>query len=393
MMPDATGLHGPTTPTPEQVRDVAALANRVFRPDGRGDMGEQYPLLFDPDRTEQMRIYVRDDTVVSHVGVRVDEVLLCGATVRMACIGAVCTDTDARGQGLAGALFKDAVRYAMDLGASVMLISGDRSLYRRAGAYPAGRFLHARAERSLLDDRAGDIELQRVTPAEAPDALRLFETESIRFRRTSQDYAAQLACGMLCNRPGQTWQALVGGSPVAVVSCFALPADEGRGITALCVEEMAGDRRAALTAAGRLAAEQGAPTVTVTGHAADHALAAVLAEIGAAVEHRPFHPGSTIKLLDLPRLWTDARPLLRERIGDAAERIVVTQTIDEDGVVQAAEFAFDGQRVKIEGAEAVVHTFLGRPDGQAMTCASGRLGELLGLALPLPLPMYGLNYT
>lgn len=393
MMADQTAFHGPTTPTPDQVGDVAALANRVFRPDGRGDMGAQYPLLFDPERTEQMRIYTRDVTVVSHVGVRVDQVLLCGATVRMACIGAVCTDVDARGHGLAGALFQDAVRYALDLGATVMLISGDRSLYRRAGAYPAGRFVHAKLECGSLGELVGDIALQRVSAEDAQEALRLFEAEPIRFRRTPEDYAKQLACGMLCNRPGQTWRVLAGGVPVAVVSCFALPDNEGRGIAALCVEEMAGDRHAALAAAGRLATEHGAPRVVLTGYVSDHALAAALAEVDAVVEHRPFHTGATIKLLELPRLWADAMPLLHERIGDAAAAVIVTQDMDSDGVVQAAHFAYGGQHADVTGAEAVVHTFLGRPDAQAMTHAPGQLGALLRRALPLPLPMYGLNYT
>jgi hypothetical protein len=56
----------PCQPREEPV--VAALANRVFRPNG-GGMRTEYPLMFAPDNREGLRVAVRAATPVALVGV------------------------------------------------------------------------------------------------------------------------------------------------------------------------------------------------------------------------------------------------------------------------------------------------------------------------------------
>src|SRR5947209_4184266 len=121
---------------PEERDALLTLVNRVFA--AGGDMGTAFPLLFGPDNLDGLRIVSGDQGPVAHVGVCIRPAVILGARLKVASIGAVCTDPAHRGGGLASALMADARRYARENGASLMLISGGRGLYRRLGYGAAG---------------------------------------------------------------------------------------------------------------------------------------------------------------------------------------------------------------------------------------------------------------
>jgi hypothetical protein len=60
------------------------------------------------------------------------------ARLRLYSLGSVCTHLDHRGKGYAGLLLEQALNHIDRAGASLLLVSGDRSLYRRAGCLPFG---------------------------------------------------------------------------------------------------------------------------------------------------------------------------------------------------------------------------------------------------------------
>src|ERR687888_292012 len=91
---------------PEELPALLRLANRVFRPRG-GDMGPEYPLEFNEANAENLRVIDRDGEIVAHVGICLREALILGVPLRVASIGAVCTDPTCRGAGLASRLMAD----------------------------------------------------------------------------------------------------------------------------------------------------------------------------------------------------------------------------------------------------------------------------------------------
>src|SRR5262245_46685437 len=111
---------------PEELPELGALANRVFRGDGSGDMVSSYPLLFTERNCEQLRVARAGGKLVGHVGICIRDASILGASLRVACIGAVGTDADQRRQGIASALMEDAARHTRAHGVSLMLISGGR---------------------------------------------------------------------------------------------------------------------------------------------------------------------------------------------------------------------------------------------------------------------------
>jgi len=110
----------------EEIPELVALTNRVFRPGATGDMGREYPILFDPGNAVNLRVAWCGGRVVSHVGISIREAAIMGARLRVASIGAVATDPEHRGRELASRLMEDARRRALEEGCSLMLISGGR---------------------------------------------------------------------------------------------------------------------------------------------------------------------------------------------------------------------------------------------------------------------------
>ena len=60
-------IDGPRGCTAEDLDELVALVSGIFRPDGFQDIRTDYPLIFNHDNLEHMRIVKVDDQVVAHV--------------------------------------------------------------------------------------------------------------------------------------------------------------------------------------------------------------------------------------------------------------------------------------------------------------------------------------
>ena len=135
-------------PHPHELPALYNLLNRCFRPQG-GHMEYCFPhFLAAPhpfSRLDEVKeplshlwIALDGERIVGHVGVQ--EALWCldGESLRVGCIGAVCTDEEARGQGIATKLLEAAQEAARKQGIDLFMISGTRGLYTRQGGVPCG---------------------------------------------------------------------------------------------------------------------------------------------------------------------------------------------------------------------------------------------------------------
>ena len=369
---------GPKTATPEQLDDAIALANRVFRSKG-GDMRTDYPLLYHPDRTGQLHIFTSGGKPVSLVGMVVSDVTLCGCSTRVACIGSVCTDPEHRGQGLAGRLVSHAADTARDRGVPVMLISGGRTLYQRRGATDAGIFTQLTAGLNVFPALGADASIAPATEADCEEALRLFEGEPARFRRTLEDYT------VLATRVRETFLVRRSGELVAAVS-LARP---HRGTVR--VIELAGSRPSALAAARTVAAEWGAENLNLRGYPWDRALWDACARCGIEPALRTFR--GTVKLLDAERLWQDLQPLLAERIGAREAASIEVEAKADELKIHTVVFRRGRDKVALRGPQKLTATLFGHPSRNPLGRFSKPLAQTLRRALPSPLAMYGLNYV
>ncbi len=232
-----------------EVAAVAAAATAIFRaPPRSGDMAAEYPLLFDEEHADRLRVIERGGVILSHAGFWLGEAVLGPAgRARIACFGAVFTRPGQEGRGLGSAALADAVATARAMGAQVGLISGQRSLYERLGFSPMPPAIgYAPGPGPCLGTWS---------QADPGDVARLYDAEAVRFVRSPRDWHRLLAAGTVFYGPGTVRQ-LDRAAYVAVDAASR-------------VLEFAGDREALA------AALPGLGIVEVIAPAHDHALAAV----------------------------------------------------------------------------------------------------------------------
>jgi GNAT superfamily N-acetyltransferase len=245
-------LDGPRGARPEELAGVLALVNAVFTGE---DMGAAFPTLFHPDNAQWLRTFWDGGTAVAHVGVWLGRIWSRGRPLAVAHVGAVCTRPEYRRQGLAGALLADALPRLRSAGVGLLLISGDRSLYRRLGARPFGRLLRYRIAR----EQAGAAESARLAVA-APDPraaaaemAALYDQEPVRYARAPAEWAALLpAKGYV--PPARGLAAATARRLDGTLAAYLLlgrvrqPRPEEQAPAVLPVHEFAGERAAVLAA-------------------------------------------------------------------------------------------------------------------------------------------------
>jgi predicted N-acetyltransferase YhbS len=234
----------PTEPAPRAAtRDerpqVIAAAGRVFeapRAHEGEDMGTAYPLLFGADNADGLRVVVSPrGELLAHAGIYVRDAVLGDRRTRVGCLGAVFTTPAARGRGLASAVVAEALGLARARGAGLVLVSGWRGLYARAGFRPYPPVRRVLVPRSpgpaATDARPGDLEALAA----------LHRQEAVRVDRPSQDWDRLFAARVALWGPGQWRVARDQRSAIGYAVLQAHP----RGPRVI---ELGGDREAMLAA-------------------------------------------------------------------------------------------------------------------------------------------------
>ncbi len=366
---------GPCKPT--ELFQLVELANRVFRAKRPGDMGSEYPLVFEGQNVENLRVARYGDRLVAHVGICLREAHLLGAPVRVASIGAVATDPDHRGRGLASRLMADARRQAIEHGASLMLISGDRGLYHRLGYVEVGLFQQYRvpagpAEPGYSVDEYQDDDL--------PALIALYQSEPVRFFRPASDWHKLVAAGMLMNQPADI-RVIRHGNAIVGYAGIQRPQS---GAEAARVREVAGSRSALAAVLPGLAAQYGAEAAEVVVWGSDAEWRAHAALRGWEWSPAPF-PG-TVGIIDPERFLAAVRPLVGERAGD---------TLQLEAVGEGARLTAGGQSFVLETmGQLTALVFGGDTDAaRSVPLLPDRVRQAVDTVFPLPLLWYGYNYV
>ncbi|WP_052487978.1 GNAT family N-acetyltransferase [Gordoniibacillus kamchatkensis] len=164
------------------------LADSVFRdydPDKKS-FARSHPQLFAPGLCQSFAAFL-DGKPVSFVGLVPSVVRIGRARLRCCSIGGVCTHPDYRGKGYAGLVLQRVLDHIDRSGASLLLVSGNRSLYKRANCFEFGTFRNYSIDR----ERAAGLAQRGVTDvaireAEAADWFGLLEAAETRLNAFDQ---------------------------------------------------------------------------------------------------------------------------------------------------------------------------------------------------------------
>ncbi|WP_309122630.1 GNAT family N-acetyltransferase [Paenibacillus sp.] len=122
-----------------ELSDAAALSDRIFREPGQSSMADAFPYIFSNAIRSVSYGAFDGDKLVSFFGLVPWIVRVGEARVQAFSIGSVCTDPAYQGQGHASSILDEVIAFADRSGASLLFVSGSRSLYTRAHCYPFGR--------------------------------------------------------------------------------------------------------------------------------------------------------------------------------------------------------------------------------------------------------------
>jgi ribosomal protein S18 acetylase RimI-like enzyme len=372
---------------PEELPGLIDLANRVFSPDLSFPMGENFPLLFCAENAEHLRVIDRDGEIVSHVGVLIRDAVLLGVPVRVAAVGAVCTDSGCRGAGLASRLMEDARAHSIAHGVDLMLISGGRGLYHRLGYVQVGRFPSYRVTNND-PRRQEELRVTLYEPADLPAVMALHEREPIRFRRSAADWKGVLQAGHLSCRGATLWVVRLGDRPVAYVAVARPQRKRDGSLSAACAWEYAGDRWAIAETLPAVRDRMQAPAIEIMGPDGDLALAGQAAVRGWSLEWGSFH--GTLGILRPDRFLGALSPWIAERLGaSGAGRLRIAAT--ESG----ARFTIDEESYAVETPGQLTALVFGgeTEEARAIPPLAGRVGETLRRLFPMPLFAYGYNFV
>lgn len=341
-------IEGPRAPREEELPDIMRLSNRVFYPDGSIDMGSVLPLLFSPANAGNLRVMTDCGRSVAMVGMVINDLRLQEIALRAGCIGSVCTLPEYRGQGFACRLMDDAVAHAVAQGASLLLVSGGRGLYRRMACIEAG--LSRVIEVDGGAGRQGDCRVRQWTEQDSAGLEALYSREAVRFVRAHGQMAVLLRARAMFCCPARTW-VVEKEARAAAYLCVCGP-DDSTGPGVVLSRELAGSRETVLDAASAVLEAEGAQRLDIEVPASDE-LVRLAAARGLAARAIGRH--GTLKIIDrdaflraiAPRLQRWPHPL-------------------PDGPEDLAALVF----------------------GSAERPASGESGG----PFPIPLPGYGLNY-
>lgn len=247
---------------------LRSAVNAIFRPDG-GDLTRDYPLLFDGSNRENLRVIVDTSAdgdrgpalagpvvppgrVIAHAGFVTRDALVMRRPVRIGCVGAVFTVPDQRGQRLGTRVLVNALRRAR-AGADLVMVSGDRDLYRRQGLDPVPPL--ARFRMTGTEARESHLDVRDATVDDLEAMAALHEAEDVHFVRSLAAWRALWAAGLLLDAPARFSVMARGGRVVA----YTVAQREGKRVDGSLrprrILEIAGDRQAVVDAGPLLADE------------------------------------------------------------------------------------------------------------------------------------------
>ncbi len=169
--------------TNRELQEAIRLSDETFRDAEQPSMGDAFPFIFsEAEDHHSYGAFQEDGKLLAFMGL-VPWVLRVGdARLQVFSLGSVCTASEARGQGIASEILEEIYRHIRQAGASLLLVSGGRSLYTRTGCMPFGRVRRYGIDRTAAEAIAaapgGDAaQLREMAPA---DLFTLHQVASIR---------------------------------------------------------------------------------------------------------------------------------------------------------------------------------------------------------------------
>ena len=386
-------FNGPRLVQREETIDSVKLFNLCFEVPGTVDE-EKILRSYKPPRRGGTYAIFHKGKPVSQIGIFHDRLKMLDGTIQAGSIGGVCTHPDFRNQGLASRLLEHCAQQLKKEGATLMLISGDRGVYTRAGNVPHGKFVYFPCIPVKESPASGNITVRKATLEDTLLCTHLYQAEPVHFVRRKSDFAAALENPMdgtyLYANP---WIVERAGRAVAYLF-LGIPYGQSESLGIRHVSEYAGSRAALAEAIKLIVKQDRLQKVHWSVAWQDLELIQLLKDHGYESTVVPLY-GQTLRILDFPRFMKGLRPTMETRL-DA--RLLRDLRFEQSGALLGGQggdryaIVRGRERLELDGA-AMTCLVLGNSNSGAGTVhATGALEEVISTLFPLPSFLPGLNY-
>jgi predicted N-acetyltransferase YhbS len=386
----------PRPPGPSEFESLHALLDSVFR-SGGGSMARDYPkLLSEPNRGD-LRVVVASGRVVCHAGILMRDASIEGIPARVGLMGAVATDPEYRGKGLASRCVRSVMEHAIARGAELMWISGGRGLYKRLGAREVGEDLEFSLGAEDLSVFARDIDVRSLGEEHIPEIAELYAHEAVRYIRPLEDWQACFRTCVAMDRPSR----FLGAWDSGRLAAYAVIHEKDQNDQSFVIE-YAGARGVLLCALLRMMTEMRATSLKL--HLAHHDRTLGHRLAAAQFVGKPVAAAGTVIVLDFKSLMGKLRNRFMERAGEDAGAEL---SFAEEGPLLGADNSFSiacgPDVVTVKGRGALAEFLFCAPgcssrdpddaDAKAACVHRWGAGGPFRTALPVPSLWYGLNFV
>ncbi|MFE5323434.1 GNAT family N-acetyltransferase [Paenibacillus sp. NPDC056579] len=375
------------TVRPEEMNDAIALSDAVFRDSEQVSMGTAFPDVFSTSLGQSYGAF-DNGKLVSFMGLVPGVIRIGQARVNVYLLGSVCTHTEHRGQGYASQILERIFEHIDKAGASLLLVSGGRSLYTRVHCLPYGqiqRFSLNAESTGQLQDSSGQLTLRELAPTDWLHLHKLAAARTAAFEQSVFDIAkliqseAIVSCIKMKHRVVVAQKA---GVPVAY-AVIAVPNPPYTNKRTPFVVEHAGDAQAIAMLADYARERYGLSEIRVAVSPHETGLLEAMAPFESKTEKNQ----GTVKIVSLPRLLEQLQPYWQGHPGAAqALQSLSVEALEEDMI----RLTVHGQSFTLNPQQVISLVFEGDLPSEADPQAASALSALF----PVPFPFTdGLNYV
>lgn len=380
-------MEGPRGTRKEEFAQAIRLVNYVFRGSSNrpSNMEKWYPLLFNDDNLENMRIIWQDDRPVSHLAISESEIAIYGCKTKIGSIGAVCTHPEYRKRGFASLLLEDSMKKMDKDGVDIVLVSGGRNLYKRAGCVEAGRVHKFRISGSDLKRlNTRKVKVFPYQERNLKNIVGVYQKEAVRFLRPLEDFKRILTTGVAMDREAEVLTVHKGNEFLGYLA-IQIPAEKESEGRSSQVVEYSGVREAIIDAIRCIFERYNLQELSfnVPFHDSEFIYLLNQKNLASLMENIP----GVIKIINFPRLMDRLGPYIEERLD---KKKIDSLKFDQVGTRFSINIGRDQFNTD---ARRLTQIVLGRYDKKEkeMMAKEGEIGKVLTDIFPLPFVWPGLN--
>lgn len=177
----------------DEIEEAVKLADSTFRDSEHKSMGEAFPYLFSNNLKQSFGAFEHNQ-LIAFMGLVPAVIHINEARLYTYSLGAVCTHPDFRNKGYADQILQEVKKFIDTAGASLMLVSGDRSLYTRNNCFRFGTIHHFTLQDEFLNSISASVVSANlhIREMEQSDLFHLYEAVSsqrVRYEQSVWDLA------------------------------------------------------------------------------------------------------------------------------------------------------------------------------------------------------------